>query len=345
MGFRLADPWLLLGLLLPLLVLWRRPARGGAPFGAYALACGALRPSRGPAVQRLLLAAALACWVAAAARPQYGTTVVEREQAGRDLMLVIDLSGSMQIDDLDDGKGGRSDRLAAVVAAAKRFVDGRPDDRIGLVFFGDSALSSCPLTYDHQTVRQFLDRTERQQRALWARSQGQSGLLGDRTNLGLGLGTALKALRDPAARGRAAILVTDGRDTQTLRGWVDPLLAARQADRLGVRVYAIGVGNPQGTATTRDLFGRTVLTRLSGDALPDMGRLAAIAHLAGGESLAADDSAALARVFARIDVLEPTPHRVRQRDDVSDRWFWLAAAGLLLAAAALVLEPHLRGAS
>jgi hypothetical protein len=119
--------------------------------------------------------------VVAAARPQYGRSVVEREQAGRDLMLVIDLSGSMQIDDLDDGKGGRQDRLATVVKAAKQFVAGRPDDRAGLVFFGDSALSSCPLTYDHDTVDQFLDRTERQQRALWAR--GEEGLLGGNTNM------------------------------------------------------------------------------------------------------------------------------------------------------------------
>lgn len=343
MGFRLADPWLLLALVLPLLVLWRRPARGGAAFAPYAFASAVLRPSRGPLAQRLLLAAALVCWVVAVARPQYGTSVVERAQAGRDLMLVLDLSGSMRIDDIDDGRGGRGDRLAAVVAAAKRFVEGRPDDRVGLVFFSETALTSCPLTYDHETVRQFLDRTERQQRALWARER--SGLLGDGTNLGLGLGTALKGLRDPAAKGRAAILVTDGVDSRGMRGWVDPLLAARQADRLGVRVHAIGVGDPQGTMTVTDVFGRTRPMRVSGEALPDMGRLGAIAHLAGGEALAATDRAGLQRVFARIDALEPAQRLVRQRDDYSDRWFWWVAAGLVLAALALVAEPRLRGAA
>lgn len=341
MIFRFAEPWMLCGLVLPLIVLWWRPARGGADFGAFPLAAAALRPSRGPGIHAALLATALACLVVAAARPQYGKTVVERAQAGRDLMLVIDLSGSMQIDDLDDGTGGRADRLAAVTAAAKRFVAGRPDDRIGLVFFGDRALTSCPLTYDHGTVAQFIDRTEAQQRALWARDH--DGMLGGNTNLGLGLGTALKALRDPAAKGRAVILVTDGVDTRRLRNWVDPLLAARQADRLGVRVHGIGVGDPQGTMTRRDAWGRVRSMRVSGDMLPDMGRLEAIARLADGRAFPATDAAGLADVFARIDALEPTPRTMRSRDDFADRWFWPLAAGLLLAALALVLEPRLRG--
>jgi Ca-activated chloride channel family protein len=342
MIFRFADPWLLCGLILPVLVLWLRPARGGAAFGAYPLAAAVLRPSRGPFVQRCLLALALACLVVAAARPQYGRTVVEREQAGRDLMLVIDLSGSMRIDDLDDGAGKRSDRLAAVVKAAKAFVAKRPDDRVGLVFFGDGALTSCPLTYDHRTVEQFLDRTEQQQRVLWERG-AQSGLLGGNTNLGLGLGTALKSLRDPKAKGRAIILVTDGVDSRQLPSWVDPLLAARQATRLGVRVYGIGVGNPHGTMTETDMFGRVQTIRLSGDMLPDMGRLQAIASQSDGKAFAANDAAGLAEVFAGISALEPTPHLLRQRDDFTDRWMLLVAVGLGLAAVALVFDARLRG--
>lgn len=341
MIFRFHDPWLLLALLVPLAVLLLRPARGGAAFGAFPLAAAVLGPSRGPFVHRLLLASALACLVLAAARPQYGSTIVEREQAGRDIMLVIDLSGSMQIDDLDDGKGGRADRLRVVVEAAKRFVAGRPDDRIGLVFFGDSALTSCPLTYDHDTVTQFLERTERQQRDLWTRER--DGLLGGSTNLGLGLGTALKPLRDPAAKGRAVILITDGVDTRRLPGWVDPLLAARQADRLGVTVYGIGVGNPHGSMTRRDPFGRVMTMPLSGEVLPDMGRLESIARLASGRAFAADDTKALREVFTRIDTLEPTSRSMRQRDDFSDRWLWPLALGLILATLALTLEPRLRG--
>jgi len=341
MIFRFADPWLLCGLILPLLVLWWRPARSGAAFGAFSLAKAALRPSRGPLIQRMLLALALVCLVVAAARPQYGRAVVEREQAGRDLMLVIDLSGSMQFDDLDDGKGGRSDRLAAVVRAAKAFVEKRPDDRIGLAFFGAGALTSCPLTYDHDTVIQFMDRTESQQRALWKR--GQDGLLGGSTNLGLGLGTALKSLRDPLVRGRAVILVTDGVDSRNEPSWIDPLVAARQADRLGVKVYGIGVGNPHGTVTQSDGFGRVRTMRLRDDMLPDMGRLQAIATTANGKAFPANDAKGLGEVFAGISALEPTPHTVRQRDDFADHWWLALAAGLALAAIALVCEPRLRG--
>jgi Ca-activated chloride channel homolog len=341
MIFRFAEPWMLCGLVLPLLLLWWRPSRGAADFGAFPLAAAVLRPSRGPVLHAMLLAAALACLVVAAARPQYGKTVVERAQAGRDLMLVIDLSGSMKIDDLDDGKGGRADRLAAVTGAAKRFIAGRPDDRIGLVFFGDRALTSCPLTYDHDTVIQFIDRSEQQQRTLWGRDH--EGLLGGNTNLGLGLGTALKALRDPAAKGRAVILITDGVDTRRLQNWVDPLLAARQADRLGVTVYGVGVGNAQGTMTQKDDYGRVHTMRVRSDMLPDMGRLESISRLASGKAFPAGDAAALKDVFTRIDTLEPTPRTVRTRDDFADRWLWPLLAGLLLAGFALTLEPRLRG--
>jgi Ca-activated chloride channel family protein len=342
MMFRFADPWLLLGLIIPVIVLWWTPARGGRAFAPFALAAIALRPSRGPLLFRVLLAAGLAALVVAAARPQYGQTITEREQAGRDLVLVIDLSGSMQIDDLADAKGERIDRLAAVFSSARTFIDGRPDDRIGLVFFGDKALTSCPLTYDHETVRQFLDRTQEQQRALWNRG-ADSGLLGGSTNLGLGLGTALKALRDPKSLGRAVILITDGVDTRQLRNWVDPLLAARQAARLDVSVYGIGVGNPSGNRTVDGGFGRRMLVPISGDLLPDLGRLQAITSLANGQAFTASDIPALKEVFGKIDRLQPTPRTVRQRDDFSDRSSWPLALGAALLALALLLEPRLRG--
>lgn len=344
MSPRFDDPWCLCGLILPLFILLWKPSRGGAAFGAFSLAAAHLRPSRGPLVFRVLMAMAVALLVLATARPQYGRTTTEREQAGRDLMLVIDLSGSMQINDLDDGKGERSDRLAAVMTASKHFVASRPDDRIGLVFFGDAALTSCPLTYDHSTVTQFLERTEAQQRSLWGRDQNE-GLLGGSTNLGLGLGTALKSLHDPKVIGRAIILVTDGVDTRQLPTWVDPLVAATQADRKGVKVYGIGVGNPHGTMTRRDMFGRVQTIQLRGDMLPDMGRLQAITSRANGKAFAADDAKGLAEVFASISALEPTPHTIRYREDYTDYWLWPLLAGLLLAGAALTCEPRLRGSA
>lgn len=342
MDLRLAAPWLLTLLILPLVILWIRERRGGAAFSGFALAAAALRPSRGPLVFRVLMALGLGLLVLAAARPQAGRTIVEREQSGRDLMLVIDLSGSMQTDDLTSADGKRMDRLAAVFQAARGFIDKRPNDRIGLVFFSSTALTSCPLTYDHQTVVQFLERTERQQRALWEQGR-EEGLLGGATNIGLGLGIALKRLQATGALGRALILITDGADTRNLANWIDPLQAARRANDDKVKVYGIGVGNPEGTSTQRDLFGRVRVGRVPRELLPDMPRLESIAKIGGGLAFAANDAVGLKRVFARIDELEPTPRKVSTREDYSDRFFWPLAAGLLLITLALALEIRLRG--
>lgn len=341
--FRFADPWWLALTLLALLVLVWRPRRGGASFSGFALALEALRPSRGPALHRLLVAAGLTLLAVALARPQAGRAIIEREQAGRDLQLVIDLSGSMQVDDLLDENNQRMDRLAAVMQAAKRFVSNRPNDRIGLVFFGDRALTSCPLTYDHETVVQFIERTERQQRALWNAGH-EKGLLGNATNLGLGLGAALRGVKDPKAKGRAIILITDGADSRELPSWVDPVEAARHAHSTGVKVYGIGVGNPNGTRSERDPFtGRIRTGRLPGYLQPDMARLETIVAQADGKAFRANDRVGLDQVFARIDELEPTPRTVRMREDYADRNQWLLVLGTLFIASALALEPRLRG--
>jgi len=346
MHFRFESPWLLLfGLLAFLPLLWR-PRRGGSEFAGFALARLALRRSRRPWLLRLLVAVALAALALAAARPQYGREVVTRSQDGRDLILVIDLSYSMTVDDIID-HGVRRDRLAAVMDAAKRFVAGRPNDRVGLVFFASSALLSCPPTYDTHTLTDFLDRTERQQRELWRRNEDSStekGLLGDGTNLGLGLGTALRALQDPRSKGRALILVTDGKDSHELPGWVDPLAAARHAATLGVRIHGIGVGDPQGTMTRPEPFtGRVRLVRVAGNLMPDLARLHEITGLADGMAFAANDAAALEAVFRRIDGLEPTPQTVTTREDYADRFFPLLAFAVACLALAILVEPWMRG--
>ena len=342
MSWRLAQPWWLLSLVLPVLVVALRLRRGGPGFGAYPLASLALTRSRGPLLLRLLAASALALLVVALARPQSGTTVIEREHSGRDLMLCIDLSLSMQVDDLG-GSGAGADRLGAVFSAAKRFVERRPGDRFGLTFFGNEALASCPLTADHATVIEFLERTEAMQRELWAdssRGEGERGMLGDGTNLGLGIGVALKWIGDVASEGRAIVLITDGRDSAQLPKWVDPVIAARHAAEKQVKVHCVGVGNPRGTMTWRQAFGRTQRIAVPPRLLPDPARLDEIASAGNGMALLAEDEDALDRVIERI---EPTTRQVRQRDDYADRFApWLIAA-VALAGLALISEPRLRG--
>ena len=345
MSWRLAQPWWLLALALPVLIVALRLRRGGPGFGAYPLASLALNRSRAPLLLRLLAATSLTLLIVALARPQSGTTIIDRDHTGRDLMLCIDLSLSMQVDDLG-GSGPRADRLAAVFAAAKRCVERRPNDRFGLTFFGNDALASCPLTADHATVIEFLERTEAMQRELWnedGRQQGQRGMLGDGTNLGLGIGVALKWIGSVPSEGRAIVLITDGRDSAQLPNWVDPVIAARHAAEKKVRVHCVGVGNPRGTMTWREGFAGSQRTRVPPRLLPDPARLDEIARAGGGVALMADDNAALDRVIDRLDELEPTTRQVRQRDDYADQFEpWLIAA-VACAALALLIEPRLRG--
>ncbi len=342
-GFRFAYPWLLLLLLSPVAVLLLPMNRGGASFAPFPL-IAALPESRLPLVWRLLVASGLAALVIAAARPQFGQVVVEREQTGRDLVLVIDTSHSMAVDDIALADGTRGDRLAAVFGAAKEFVAKRPDDRIGLVFFATNAVTSCPLTYDHHTITEFIDRTEAQQRERWEFVRtSEAGFLGDATNIGLGLGHAIRSLRDKNSLGKAIILITDGADSRELPNWVDPLAAARLAATRDATIYGIGVGNPAGTMTAQDRAGRTMSARVPRELLPDMARLTAIVSLAGGLSFPANDRAGLAQVLERIDQLQPTPHKIRTREDFSDRFALALAAGCALLALAFTLEPRLRG--
>jgi Ca-activated chloride channel family protein len=345
MSPHLALPWLLSLLAVAALVALLRPRRGGSGFAPFPLATSLPR-SRGPFAYRMLIALGLACCALAAARPQYGRSIDEHEQAGRDIMIVIDTSLSMSVDDIRDEDGKRGDRLAAVFNAAKDFIRSRPDDRVGLVFFASTAVTSCPLTYDHETAMDFIDRTEQEQRARWdahAWRGSEAGFVGDGTNIGLGLGYALKELNDPKAKGRAIVLVTDGADSRELPNWIDPLAASRHAAESKVKIYGIGVGDPNGTLTRQDVFGRVVTMPMPRNLLPDMARLEQIVTLSGGISFPANDKPALQRVLRTIDELEPTPHVVRHRDDYADRFAIPLALGAALIGAALLLEPRLRG--
>jgi Ca-activated chloride channel family protein len=221
----------------------------------------------------------LLCWallISALARPQWIGEPIELPNNGRDLMLALDLSGSMQIEDMVIGNRVIA-RITAVKAIASEFVERRQGDRLGLILFGTRAYLQAPLTFDTQTVSQFV-------------RDAQLGFAGEDTAIGDALGLAVKRLRERPADARVLILLTDGQDTAST---VDPMEAAALAAELGVKVYTIGISRQAGG---------TGATRRNG---VDEALLLAIAEATGGRYFRARDPAELQSIYALIDQFEP----------------------------------------
>jgi Ca-activated chloride channel family protein len=226
---------------LPLLVAWflpRAPEMQGTalrvPF--YAALSRIAAGRQAPASRRRLLLAVLA-WVllvCAAARPQFAGPPVRLLVTGRDLLLAVDISGSMETEDMQLGERV-TDRLTAVKAVAGAFIEQRQGDRLGLILFGDQAYLQTPLTFDRETVRTLLN-------------EAAIGLAGKSTAIGDAIGLAVKRLRERPAENRVLILLTDGANTS---GSVDPLKAADLAAREGVRIYSGRSGHRRCSAPRR----------------------------------------------------------------------------------------------
>lgn len=322
----LAWPWWLLALPLPWLVHRFLPAMRTSsaaltvPFGrrldAIAGAGGSAR-ARGIGVLAWL-AWALLCL--AAARPQQWGDLVQPPASARELMLAVDLSGSMGEDDMSLG-GQEVDRLTAARAVLADFLDRRAGDRVGLLVFGDRAYAVTPLTNDLDSVRQQLD-------------DSVVGLAGQATAIGDAIGLAVKRLKSEPASQRVLILLTDGVSNA---GMLDPLKAAQLAHDEGVRIHTIGFG---GEGQAMSLFG--IPMRMPGGDDTDMATLQRIAQLTGGKAFRARDTDELAGIYAEIDRLEPVRHpgqRVRPR---IERYPWPLAASLVLGLLAFAWPRGLR---
>lgn len=311
---------------LPLLVRWiwtpAKLARGGAlrvPFYER-MAAMSLGSARRLPARRWLAAFSVLAWlalVAAAARPTWVGEPRALPTSGRDLMLAIDLSGSMAREDFTLG-GRRADRLTVVKQVAEDFLERREGDRVGLVLFGTRAYLQAPLTFDRTTVRTFLD-------------EATIGLPGEETAIGDAIGTALLRLRERPAESRVLVLLTDGASNA---GALDPREAARIAAEEGVRIHTIGVGAD--AMETRSFFGRRVVNP-SADL--DEAVLAEIAEKTGGQYFRAKNAEALAQVYREIDKIEPVeadPQTARPRKDLF-AWPLGIAFALSLGAAAAQL--------
>lgn len=323
-----AWPWLLLALPLPWLLRRLLPAvrPGGAalrvPWGERLRAVAAPRGAgRGRGGARLWIAAlAWACLCVAAARPQVLGEPVQPPRAARDLMLAVDLSGSMSEEDMLLG-GRVVDRLTAAKAVIADFLDRRAGDRVGLLLFGRRAYAVAPLTFDRDSVReQLLDAVV--------------GLAGRETAIGDAIGLAVKRLRAQPAGQRVLILLTDGVNTA---GLLDPLKAAELARDAQVRVHTIAFGGEGGGMS---VFGFRLPSR--GTEEIDEATLERIADMTGGRMFRARDTAELAGIYAEIDRLEPVERPAEAVRPRVERYHVPLALALLLGLLALAPWPNAR---
>jgi Ca-activated chloride channel family protein len=325
MNLEFAWPLLILLLPVPFLVAVMVPrARAQSvaalriPFyGAlYAdLAESAVSPSR------LRLWLAVLAWVLlvlSAARPQYVGEPVQLPVSGRDLMLAVDISGSMQTEDMMLGNQ-TSSRLMAVKAVAGQFIDRREGDRVGLILFGRQAYLQTPLTFDRETISDLL-------------FEAAIGLAGKETAIGDAIGLAVKRLREEAEENRVLILLTDGANTA---GRIDPLKAADLAAQEGIRIYTIGVG--ANDRVVRDFFG----TRRVPSAELDEKTLLAIAGKTGGRYFRALDIKGLQEIYRLLDELEPAASADETFRPVAELYRWPLLAALLFSVLAALATSGL----
>ncbi len=249
--------------------------------------------------------------VTAGARPAWVGEPVDLPRSGRDLMLAVDISGSMAASDFDL-QGVRVDRLTATKFVAKQFIDKREGDRIGLILFGSQAYLQTPLTFDRDTVTRLL-------------SEAVIGLAGRQTAIGDAIGLAIKRLRESAKADRILILLTDGSNTA---GQLKPVKAAQLASELEVTIYTIGIG-------ADEIYERTFLgtRRRNPSADLDERTLRQIADVTNGQYFRARDVKQLERIYDDIDALEPVEQDMERFRPVRALFFWPLTLAVILGGA------------
>ncbi len=324
MSIGFATPWLLLGLLaVPLLAFAPRWLRGRSAQAALrfsdtsmAAAPASWRARLTPGL-RVLRLVALALVVVAAARPQTSEATELISGEGVDIALALDISGSMS--SLDFQPNNRLDAAKEVIGD---FIDGRGYDRIGLVVFAGEAFVGSPPTIDHGALQGRLDEVRLAQEL-----RVENG-----TAIGLGLATAANMLKDSTAESRVVVLLTDGANNA---GQIDPFTAAVAVEALGIKVYAIGAGQPGLVPFPNPgPFGERIIYRPSD---LDEETLRRIADLTGGKYFRATDTEGLREVYDEIDALEKSEVEVQ----VFTRYQELAAWALIPAVLLLLMEALL----
>jgi Ca-activated chloride channel family protein len=307
--YELAHPWALALLPLPL-IMWLLPAYRESrdsvrvPFFDKLVELSEQRPGSGAMIlrrdrmQRFLVAFMWLCLVLAAAKPEWVGAPIEQQKSGRDLMIAVDLSGSMETRDFVLPGGDTVDRLEAVKQVLGELAAQRVSDRLGLIVFGSAAYLQTPFTDDHVVWEQLLTETE-------------IGMAGQSTVFGDAIGLAIKLFKESDSDNRVLIMLTDGNDTGST---VPPVDAAKVARTYGIRIYTIAIGDPAS----------------AGEEALDMDTINRVSDVTGGQSFQALDQAELRRAYQAIAELEPDIYEtISFRPRQSLHWLPVAVALVL----------------
>jgi len=282
--FELAHPWALLLLPLPLLMRLLpayRESRDSVrvPFFDKLVELSEQRPDTGATIlqrdraQHFLVGFMWLCLIISASKPQWIGPPIEQQKSGRDLMVAVDLSGSMETRDFTLPEGATIDRLQAVKHVLDELAEQRASDRLGLIVFGNAPYLQTPFTDDHLVWQQLLVETE-------------IGMAGQSTVFGDAIGLAIKLFIENDSDNRVLIVLTDGNDTGST---VPPVDAAKVAAANGIRIYTIAIGNPAS----------------AGEEALDMDTIRRVSEITGGKDFQALDQQALHRAYTAIAELEP----------------------------------------
>ena len=310
------HPYVLPLLLLVPLLAWLKGRRGQPPAFLYSSVrllegINRVHRSRAGAALTALRWLTLGLLVFALAEPRLTKTQTEVKASGVDIVVAIDLSGSMESEDFVV-RGERVNRLNMAKAVLEKFIEKRPNDRIGLVAFAGRAYIAAPLTLDHDFLRQNVERLHLH-------------MIEDNTAIGSALATAVNRLRDVKSKSKIVILMTDG---QNNAGSIQPLAAAEAAQALGVKVYTIGVGTRGMAPMPVYAFGQKFYQNMPVDI--DEDTLQQISKMTGGKYYRADNAERFQSIYAEIDKLEKTEAVVKKYAQHRELFPYFVALGLSL---------------
>jgi Ca-activated chloride channel homolog len=316
--------FLFLLLLLPLMAIWKgrwgQPVAVRMPSTVDALQVGAKPRSKFGGFLAFLGLLSFALLILALARPRHGKGSSDIESSGIDMILTLDVSGSMAALDFQLA-GQPTNRLDVVKSVVEKFVAQRPNDKIGMVAFAGRPYLVSPLTMDQEFITKRLRDVK-------------MGQVEDGTAIGSAIASSVDHLRDSKAKSRILILLTDGVNNA---GAVNPLTAAEAAKALGIKIYTIGAGiRGEAPVPVQDAFGRTHLQTVKVEIDEEM--LQKVATATGGQSYRATDTDSLEKIYESINALETTTRKLKKYQQYDELYLYFLIPGLCLLLMELVLR-------